>query len=399
MKKLISIVTIISMLLCFNIQAKSLGDLKNELNNMEKDLEKNEQEKELTEKQIADTEDKVVQIKNDINKTYEDINNLTEEIKTLDKDIKSKDKEIKEILSFIQVSNGESAYMEYLLGAKDFTEFIYRLVVSEQMTNYNDNLIDDYHKMINDNKEKKVELGKKEKELKSKQSDLEQELSKLGDKLSEISDTSISMEDEIEAQKEIISMYENMGCSDNQDIASCGRRVLSNLYSEYGIVSSGAFHRPLDSGYVTSEWGNRALFDGFHEGIDQSNTTSHIPVYSVGTGIVASIMPQSSCGGNMVVAHYNVGGQDYTVVYAHLYTINVSSGQILTPNTQIGTMGGGSDTTWYDGCTLGDHLHISISTGLYGIDYWSWDTLVSRSMDPRYMIDYPAGQYNWWYGR
>lgn len=385
LKKGILIVTIlISIFLINDVQAQTLGDLKAELNQMEKNLDKNEQEKQLTEEQIKATENKVIEIKASIEQIYKDIDNLNNEIEKLNNDIKLREQEIKEVINFVQVSNGESAYLEYLFGAKDFTDFIYRLVVSEQMTNYNEKLIDDYNQMITDNKNKQIQLNNNEIELKKKQEQLKVELDKLGTKLSKISDTSISIKDEIKIQKEIIKTYEDKGCEENQDISSCGNAILP---------ANTAFYRPLANGVVTSEWGSR--WGGFHEGIDVSNATHHIPVYSIGTGMVAALVPQSSCGGNMAIVHYIVNGNTYTVVYAHLYAFSVSSGQTVTKDTQIGIMGGGSDTTWYDGCTFGDHLHLSISSGLYGpgLDYSSWSTLVSRSINPRYMINFPS--YSW----
>lgn len=385
LKKVFLIVgLIIVMFFANDVKAQTVGELKSELNNLEKDLNQNEQEKKLTEEQIKTIKTKVNDIKANIEQISKDMNTLNEEIEQLNKDIKSRDEEIKEVISFVQVSSGESAYIEYMFGAKDFTDFIYRLVVSEQMAKYNEKLIDDYNQMIIDNNNKKVELTNKEKELKESQEELKVELDKLGNKLSEISDTSISLKDEIKVQRDIIKTYQDMGCSDNQDINSCGKSVLP---------ANTDFYRPLASGVITSEYGNRG--SGFHEGIDLSNSTRHIPVYSIGRGVVAALIHQSKCGGNMAIVHYNVSGSTYTVVYAHLYSFSVSSGQLVTKDTQIGIMGGGSDTMHYDACTTGDHLHMSISTGLYGrgMDYESWSTLVSRSMNPRYVINFPS--YSW----
>ena len=156
LKKIVLIlITVTSLFIMNTVQAQTLGDLKSELNDMEKNLNENEQKKELTEEQIEETENKVVEIKANIEQIYSDIDTLNNEIEQLNKDIESRDKEIKEVINFVQVSNGESAYLEYLFGAKDFTDFIYRLVVSEQMTNYNEQLIDDYNQMIVDNNNKK----------------------------------------------------------------------------------------------------------------------------------------------------------------------------------------------------------------------------------------------------
>ncbi len=391
MKKIILFILIVIFSFT-SVKAQSINDLKNELNKLEKDYQKNENEKQLTKEEIKQTEDKVIKIKSNIEQIYSDIDTLNEEIDKLNDDIKSRDKEMKEIISFVQVSNGESAYLEYLFGARDFTDFVYRMVISEQMTSYNKKLINDYNQMIVENNNKTKKLNESENELKSKQDELSVELNKLGNKLSNISDTSISIQDDIKAQKETIKMYEDMGCSSNEDISICSRKIIKGI-SDVDIIANGLY-RPFPVGVVTSEWGTR--WGKLHEGIDLSNSTTHIPVYSIGTGVVASIIERCSCGGNMVIAHYNINNEMYTVVYAHLYSIDVSVGQILSPNTQVGIMGGGDDTTWYDGCTFGDHLHLGISTGLYGIDYSSWSELSSRSFNPRSMINFPNINVFWY---
>lgn len=86
-------------------------------------------------------------------------------------------------------------------------------------------------------------------------------------------------------------------------------------------------------------------------------------------------------------------------MYAHLRSILVSPGQYVTSQTQIAVMGGHDDTRSYDSCTFGAHLHFTISTGLYGVDYGSWSTLISRSINPRSMVNFPYGTYNEWYDR
>ena len=53
--------------------------------------------------------------------------------------------------------DGESAYLEYTFGARDFTDFIYRTAVAEQLTKYNETLIDEFNKSIEESKQKQEE--------------------------------------------------------------------------------------------------------------------------------------------------------------------------------------------------------------------------------------------------
>ena len=373
-------------------KAETLRELKQQLEEYEANYKANQSQQALTKEQMNQVQANINQIKKDMEQINVDVANLTEEVAELQVNIKKKDKEIKELVNFVQVSNGESAYLEYAFGAQDFTDFIYRMAVSEQLADYNEELIASFNTMIKQNEQKKVELKEKKEQMTVKQSELDAELAKLGNELESLADTSVTIEDQIQAQKETIATYEELGCDLDQEITSCGRGLLP---------SNTALYRPMVQGHVTSEWGNRDLFSGFHEGIDMTvrPDTYNIPVYSAGSGIVSTIMYRNSCGGNMVLVHHTINGQQYTLLYAHLRSVNVSQGQYVTNGTQIGVMGGQADTESYDKCTMGSHLHFTISTGLYGLDYWSWSTLISRSLDPRSMVNFPAGTYNEWYDR
>ena len=368
-----------------NVKAKTLGDLKRELDALEADAKENEHQKELTEQQMNEIRNNIDQIGKDMEQMTEDIKRLTAEIVALNKDIEKKDMEMKEIVNFVQISNGESAYLEYMFGAKDFTDLIYRIAVSEQLADYNRDLIKSFNQMIDENNKKKKELADEQVRLDNKRDELSNELKKLNQQLREIADTSISIEEDIEAQREIIQMYEDLDCKDDEDINICGKSKLP---------PDTMFWRPMEVGYVTSEWGGR--WGSFHEGIDISMSPSwDVPIYASAKGIVASTIYHSSCGGNMVLIHHNIGGHNYTSLYAHLRRIDVSKGDYVDKNTRVGIMGGHADTTvsggGWDSCSFGPHLHFTISDGLYGIDYSSWDTLIARSMNPRDYVNFPNG--------
>ena len=123
-------------------EAKTLGDMKKELEEFKKQYEENQLEKELSEKEKQEIEANINSISQSIYQAGEDIKNLNKEIEILNEEIKKDEEEIKDILSFTQIQNGESAYLEYAFGAKTFTDFIYRIAVSEQLTSYNVALIE-----------------------------------------------------------------------------------------------------------------------------------------------------------------------------------------------------------------------------------------------------------------
>lgn len=381
----------------FKVKGKTLGDLKKELEEYENNYNQNQNNQNLTESQIKEAQSKVASIRSNINTISNQMVDLTNEIADLEEEITLKDEEIKKILNFIQIADGESAYLEYAFGAADFTDFIYRFAVAEQLSGYNKDLIEEFTNLIEQNKKKKFELEEKKTSLQAEQVKLGEQLALLQEQLDELQDDMVSIEEAIKMQKEIIQIYLDRGCKENDDIATCGREVLP-------VTTN--FYRPLGSGYVTSNFGERCYtLNGkytcdFHYGIDMSNTNKTQKVYSIGTGLVAGVVYKSSCGGNKVyVQHKLSDGTTYTSSYVHLASINVSKGQVVTRDTVIGMMGGDPNVQTWDSCSTGAHLHTQIAYGLYLTDYTSYYTFQSKSINPRLLINFPSGTRNWFYDR
>lgn len=391
MKKIFNLVLIFIFLIpTFSVpnvvSAQTLADLRKELEDKQNELQENKNKKAETEAEISQANSDIKTIKNTIEQLYVDMANLDKEIEKLNQDIAEKEKEMKDVINFVQVSNGESAYLEYTFGARDFTDFIYRTAVAEQLTKYNETLIDEFNKSIEESKKKQEEMKQRQANMADQQRELENKMALLGEELVNIDSVGMDIEDSIEYQKEVIKLYESKGCKDHENIATCGRKVLPE---------GTAFYRPTGAGYITSEWGPRDLLGrNWHEGIDVGVGVGTI-VYSVANGMVAGVVSYN-CGGNMVVIHHNINGRNYTSVYAHLSGVNVSKGQTVDRNTIVGYSGGAAGG--YDRCTTGPHLHVTISTGLFWVDYYDWttDLNITYSINPRSVINFPSGLYNPW---
>lgn len=139
------------------------------------------------------------------------------------------------------------------------------------------------------------------------------------------------------------------------EIISVGKKYNYSSGNTIPIDTSVSWAWPTDPGYViTSPYGYR--WGKLHEGIDISGTGHGSPIYSVLEGEV--IIAQkggwmgSSAGNNIVIRHSN----GYYSVYAHLHTINVKVGDIVSRKQKIGTMG-------KTGKVTGTHLHLAIYAG------------------------------------
>lgn len=385
---------------------KTLGTLKKELAELEKKMSENEAQTNLTEKQKKETEQNIANTKAEIKKANEEITALTAEIEKLNQEMAEKEKEIKNIINFVQVANGESAYMEYIFGAKDFTDFIYRVAVSEQIVKYNDTLIDEYNTLIKQNNAKKEELKAKQIELGKKQQQLELEMAKLGEKLKALEEGEQSLAASIKTAKQAIKSLEDQKCKDSETATTCYQRLhppkKTNTTTINTVVPSGVFTRPITSGVVSSEYGNRwhptQGYYTLHTGIDLASSGSSVPIYASTEGTVAAIVKRASCGGNQIYIHHIINGKAYTTGYMHLRSINVSVGQYVSANTVIATMGGNPSIEYWDGCSTGQHVHFIVASGLYYVDYLDYNSFKSHTMNPRNAVSFPSTG-SWFNGR
>lgn len=365
-------------------EAKTLRDLKEELAAYEKDLEESESKKKLTEQQISNKRNNVDSINAEIQSIQKEMVNLTDEIEDLNVEIVEKEKEIKEIMNYYQLSNSDSAYLEYVFEAANFTDFIYRVAIAEQLSKYNDKLVDEYHENIKKNEQKKKDLSSKTVSLNEKQKDLQSELESLGSQLGEILEENVSIEDDIKSVKKLINTYQNVyKCGLDENINTCGR----------GKLPAGtAFYRPVTKGKVSANYGTYYPWGKpqMHYGMDISQTGHGAPVYSMADGRVAYITYKASCGGNMVYIHHNVKGQTYTTGYFHLGSVKVNVGDTVTTNTVIGTVGGNKNIETWDRCSTGTHLHIQFAYSNIPAGLGFYTKFNAKHFNPRNVLNLPS---------
>jgi len=359
------------------VKAKTLQDLYNELASLEAEYNKANSSKKLTNEEIKKLESEIASVAARVQEAKNEIVQAEEDIKESEDKIEQKKEETNELLKFLQVSTGENVYLEYLFEAEDYTDFIYRYAVVTQLSSYNNQLVTELEDLIKELEEKKVNLSNKQAQLEAESVSLIQKNNTLKANLTELTELGTTIEEDIKDLKESIEDYESRGCSRNQDITTCN----STPYAR-------GFKYPLTMGCVTSEYtGYNQRTDwsggGGHHGIDLSCVPEGTNVYATAAGVVERVVYESSCGGNMVFIYHNVSGQPYTSVYMHLLSIAVYKGQVVSDETIIGRMGGGS-TASYDGCTGGAHLHFGLA---YGHNAYNFN---AYSFNPRNIFYFPA---------
>ena len=352
-------------LLIDNVDAKSLKSLKEQLAKDEANMAALIKKEKETQKKIDADNKETSALNDDIVKFQKQIEESETKIDELNENIKSKKQEIDSLLSFLQISNGENVYLEYVFQATSFTDFIYRSSVVEQLSKYNDDLISQMHSMIEENKKLQEQLSVQIKESENSIDKLESTLKKYGLDMNDIDEEQQTIQDKIRARKIEIKGFEDTykknNCKEDMDIEDC-----------LGVPYADGFTRPLNKGRITSEFGKRyhptKHYWSNHNGIDIGGNPTGTKIFASAAGRVTSIVRKSSCGGNMVYIQHTIKGVKYRTVYMHLHSINVKVGDIVTITSVIGTVGGGES---YDNCSTGAHLHFGILKGWSGYTYYN----------------------------
>ena len=387
MKKILSGFLIISLILYtvilpIPVEAKTIKDLRNEVDKLERDMKNNQSEQALTSKQIDDAKFEVADNVNKISIINNEITRMNKEIEELNVEIEKKAFETEELFRFFQLTTGNAAYLEYIFGAATMTDFIYRLSIVEQLSKYNNELIKTMNELIRKNEKTKKELAAKEVQLKERQITLAENLKKLDSMKSTLYAESQELADEIKTAREVIELYSKLCSSETQDIKTCT-----------DLPPDTAFWRPIIYGYVTSEYGYRTnpitgKVGEFHTGIDISYSTGlSTKVYAAAAGKVAAVTYDNSCG-NQITLHHNINGKNYSTSYCHLSSVLVRKGDVIDKDTVIAYMGSTGDST-------GPHVHFIIATGLRYIDYVDYNVFVSHTVNPRTLVNFPARNVTW----
>ncbi|MDE6284455.1 MAG: peptidoglycan DD-metalloendopeptidase family protein [Bacilli bacterium] len=351
--------------------ATTLAGLRKELTDLQNKKKQNENKKKLTQSEINQKNVDISNAKKEIQNSESKIILAKEEIELTKTKITEMEKQIEDLMKYFQIMSGDNSYLEFLTDSSSMTELIMRTDAVNQLTVYNKEKLKEASDLIKENEQKQVDLKNYEKQLERNITEYEKKISELDSSLLQLSDVSVSIDDEISLQQAAIKMYEQMGCGETENLEVCVARTASS-----------GWLKPVTKGRISSVFGYRNLpgQSSNHSGIDVAvaeNTT----VYSATNGTVIKTLNRTSCGGNQVYVQSYVNGEPYTILYAHLLSVNVSAGQKITNQTIIGYSGGYSTSTahgGYDTCTTGAHLHFSVSKCVYK----SYSNYVANLINP-----------------
>lgn len=347
---------------------------------------------------ISETTETIVEKQNEVVQKREEIATLEEEIEELEIRIAERDELLKERIAAMQVNGGPVQYIEVLLGAQSFGDFLDRVLALNTIAVQDRTIIEEQKAdmLALETKKQEVEdllanieseleqleklkgelaaqLDEKDRllaHLKSEEKDLHDELGELANEASLIAAQEAAFKQQAKEAEEAEEARKRAAQGTKATSRSSGST--SGTASAAGGGGGGNHYSPPSaSGKLmmpTSGIYQRG-FGGGHRGIDISNR-SKPPIRAAASGTVTRVVtgcsPRvDSCGGGfgnyIVIAHTLTGGEQISTLYAHLDpgSISVSQGQSVSQGATIGRMG---NTGRVRGAT-GIHLHFEVHRG------------------------------------
>jgi len=123
----------------------------------------------------------------------------------------------------------------------------------------------------------------------------------------------------------------------------------AEVYFDTQITTVNAVVAPSRFRWPLATFGLSQFFSGGHPGLDLTNPAG-TPIYPVTNGkVIVAAALSNGYGKHVIIDH----GDGMIATYAHMSRIDVAQGQIVTKDTELGTVGA---TGW----ATGNHLHFEL---------------------------------------
>ncbi|EZH66422.1 hypothetical protein DH09_10845 [Bacillaceae bacterium JMAK1] len=402
------------------------NERKQELGGVEEDLDAINEEIAELDQEIGETTSEIASREAEIEEIEAEIEALKEEIKEIEARIAERDELIKDRAASMYKSGGGSVeYLEVILGAESFGDFIERVHTLSTIAEQDREILEEHqadHELLEEKKAKVEEnlaaLETHLQELEELRKDLEGSMAVKESVMSDLKDDELQLLDEINgftneklllddqvaskqaeitkaeeearvaaanaqaereaeqaaeqkaeqaaAEQESVASVSTSSSSDSSSSNNSSNNNSSNVSNPPSVGDTGGTLATPATGRISSQYGPR--WGSFHHGIDiGAGGRSNVPIVSAESGSV-SFAGWMNGYGNTVIVRHTIGGRTVETLYAHLDSINVSQGQSVSRTQQIGIMGN-------TGASQGAHLHFEVHEG-------TWNGSKSNSVDP-----------------
>lgn len=384
-----------------------------EINRLQGEQDKVSKELERLSLSISDTETKIKEKTEQIASTKEEIEKLKAEIVVITERINKRNEMLKDRARSFQENGGMVSYLDVLMGAQNFSDFIDRVGAVATIVEADQDILREHEadkKLLEETQAKveseltslenmRTDLESMKKQLNAQKAEKNKLMASLKNQEEHKHAEKLNLEEENEllaaqeaAIKQAIELEKKhqaelarqaelerqrraaAAAAAKKNSSSGSSSSSSNSSSNSGgggggpvssapSISGGNFTKPA-AGVVTSGLGQR--WGTFHAGVDIAKSGT-VPVVAAANGVVIRSYYSSSYG-NVVFISHSIDGQVYTTVYAHLSSRSIGTGATVSKGQQIGIMGNTGDSQ-------GQHLHFELHRG-------PWNASKSNAINP-----------------
>lgn len=374
--------------LCFTALPAVTVKVKSKTEDLKDKSKKKEEENKQLEKKVADMEKQIQEMDQKIEKASNKADRLEKKLKDTKKQVEvtkqklgeakaSKEKQYKIMSKRIKYlyENGSAGYIDVIVQAKSFNEFLTRLDYVSKISNYDNNMFRKLRKTQDSIALASKKLEKSYQEIKTVTKEAKEEENKivsLADgkkaKLTQFQQKIASNKDLMQKYQDRLNSYDtasntpsggssgsnsSSGSSGGSSSGSSGGSSSGSHHSGGGSSSSSSLTWPVPSCHtITSPYGNRThpVQGGtkFHEGID-IGAPKGSTVVAAGSGTV-EVAGYSPYNGNWVKIDH---GNGLETLYLHNSSLNVSAGQRVRRGQKIASSGS-------TGMSTGPHVHFAV---------------------------------------
>lgn len=372
-------VSILTVLPAFNANAKTAqekvnesvkkqGEIKQQINETKQKKEANMAVKEEIDREVTELQKKIDVLVADIDESNKKIAKKTEELNIAQENC---DKQYDAYCARAEIllDRGSVSYLEIIIKADSFSDFITRLTLIREITEYDNNRLKELKAYVAEVEELKKELEKENEKLVSLKKDEDSKMSVLAQKQAESQAIIDKLSGDIDSFESALAAQERAESAARAEIArlvaaaeaaarqksqaSAKSSSSSSSSSSSAASTGGAMAWPSASTRISSPYGTRV-----HPVTGKIKTHAGLDIDAAhGTNVYAA---QS---GTVIVAGWNSGGYgNYVVIdhggglstlYAHCSSLNVSTGQSVSKGQVIAKCGS-------TGLSTGPHVHFEV---------------------------------------
>lgn len=320
---------------------------------------------------LADVEAKIAELKTLISEKEDEILLTTEELEDAQEKEEAQYQAMKDRVQFLY-EKGDSYYLELLLTAESFGDFINKQEYITKLSEYDNEMFKEYVTNRELIEVCKAELEAEEELLEEAKAKVDEEQANLETLISSKEQEINKYTGDINNKAQAIAEYEADIAMENDTIAAleaaleeARKKLLEEQGTEKIIYDGGMFKWPAPSyTRISSDYGWRMHptlgVEKFHNGVDMA-APGGSPILAAYDGEVIGAGYNSSMGNYIMINH----GGGLITIYMHASALYVSNGDMVVKGEKIAAVG----TT---GRSTGNHLHFGVRLNGEYVSPWNY---------------------------